>query len=126
MGKLLILFVSGMIFLISIVLIMAGVLIATRIWMGKRRLLEHIIHPFPTVLTAELARSMKIQRTDDEFLIFNTGSLIRNFLLLVGGILSGLGILLIWLEKSDPYSELYWPPMSGGILASFLFFYTEY
>lgn len=119
-GKLLIILVSGMIFLIAIGLIMAGVLIATRIWMGKSRLLEHIIHPFPSVLTVEVARSMHVERADDEFFIFNAGSLIRNFLLLVGGILSGLGILLIWLEKDDPYSELYWPPMSGGILASFL------
>lgn len=66
-GKLLILFVSGMIFLMSIGLILVGVLIATKIWMGKSRMMEHIIHPFPIVLTTELADSMNVERADDEY-----------------------------------------------------------
>lgn len=119
-GKLFILFVSGMIFLISIGFILVGVLIATSIWMGKSRLIGHIIHPFPTVLTTELAHSMNVERADDEYFIFNPSSLIRSTLIVVGGILSCLGIILICVEMNDPFSELYWPPMSGGILASFL------
>ena len=118
-GKLLILFVSGMIFLMSIGLILVGVLIATKIWMGKSRMMEHIIHPFPIVLTTELADSMNVERADDEFLIFNPSSLIRSTLIVIGGILSCVGIILICIEINIPFSKLYWPPMSGGILASF-------
>ena len=32
--------------------------------------MEHVIYPFPTVLTAELADAMKVERADDEFFIF--------------------------------------------------------
>lgn len=118
-GKLLILFVSGMIFLMSIGLILVGVLIATKIWMGKSRMMEHIIHPFPIVLTTELADSMNVERADDEFLIFNPSSLIRSTLIVIGGILSCVGIILICIEINIPFSKLYWPPISGGIVASF-------
>ena len=118
-GKLLILFVSGMIFLMSIGLILVGVLIATKIWMGKSRMMEHIIHPFPIVLTTELADSMNVERADDEFLIFNPSSLIRSTLIVIGGILSCTWIILICIEMNDPFSRLYSPAMSGAILASF-------
>lgn len=118
-GKLLILFVSGMIFLMSIGLILVGVLIATKIWMGKSRMMEHIIYPFPTVLTAELADSMNVERADDKFFVFNPSSLIRSTLIVIGGILSCAGIIVIYREINDPSSDLYSPPISGGIVASF-------
>lgn len=118
-GKLLILFVSGMIFLMSIGLILVGVLIATKIWMGKSRMMEHIIYPFPTVLTAELADSMNVERADDKFFVFNPSSLIRSTLIVIGGILSCVGIIVIYREINDPSSDLYSPPISGGIVASF-------
>ena len=118
-GKLSIIFASGIAFLISMGLILVCVLIATNIWMGKSRLMEHIIYLFPTVLTTELAHSMNIERADDEFLIFNPSSLIRSTLIVIGGILSCVGIILIYVKINDPFSQLYWPPISGGILASF-------
>lgn len=121
-GKLLILFVSGMIFLMSIGLILVGVLIATKIWMGKSRMMEHIIYPFPTVLTAELADSMNVERADDKFFVFNPSSLIRSTLIVIGGILSCVGIIVIYREINDPSSDLYSPPISGGIVASFFCF----
>lgn len=118
-GKLLIIFASGMMLLTSFGIVVLFVLTATKIWMGKSRLKKHIIHPFPTVLTTELAHSMNVERADDKFFIFNPSSLIRSTLIVVGGILSGIGIILICVEMNDPFSELYWPPMSGGVLASF-------
>ena len=118
-GKLLIIFASGMAFLIAIGILFLFILIASNIWMGKSRMMEHIIHPFPTVLTTELADSMNVERADDEFLIFNPSSLIRSTLIVIGGILSCVGIILICIEINIPFSKLYWPPMSGGILASF-------
>ena len=119
-GKLLIIFISGIIFLISIGILVSLVLVAVKIWMGKSRMMKHVIYPFPTVLTAELADAMKVERADDEFFIFNRHSLIRGTLIVTGGILSCVGIITIGVEMNDPFSEVYWPPYSGGILASFL------
>ena len=118
-GKLLIIFASGMAFLIAIGILFLFILIASNIWMGKSRMMEHIIHPFPTVLTTELADSMNVERADDEFLIFNPSSLIRSTLIVIGGILSCTWIILICIEMNDPFSRLYSPAMSGAILASF-------
>ena len=118
-GKLLIIFASGMAFLIAIGILFLFILIASNIWMGKSRMMEHIIHPFPIVLTTELADSMNVERADDEFLIFNPSSLIRSTLIVIGGILSCTWIILICIEMNDPFSRLYSPAMSGTILASF-------
>ena len=76
-GKLLLLLASGMTFILIIGLIVICTLIALAILQGRQRLMEHIIYPFPTVLTNEIVRDMKIERADDEFLIFDLKFLIR-------------------------------------------------
>ena len=68
-GKLLVILVSGTILLILFGNIILFALIAIKIWMGKSRMMKHVIYPFPTVLTTELADAMKVERADDEFFI---------------------------------------------------------
>ena len=113
-GKLLIIFISGIIFLISIGILVSLVLVAVKIWMGKSRMMKHVIYPFPTVLTAELADAMKVERADDEFFIFNRHSLIRGTLIVTGGILSCVGIITIGVEMNDPFSEVYLASIQWG------------
>lgn len=119
-GKLLVILVSGTILLILFGNIILFALIAIKIWMGKSRMMKHVIYPFPTVLTTELADAMKVERADDEFFIFNSHSLIRGTLIVTGAILSCVAIIYICMEIDKPYSNMYSPPVSGGILASFL------
>ena len=42
---------------------------------------KHIIYPFPAVLTTEIADLYKMERADDQFLIFTTSSEIRGILI---------------------------------------------
>ena len=54
-GKLLIVLISGTIFFALLGVITIFLLIAVRIWSGKREKVKHIIYPFPAVLTTEIA-----------------------------------------------------------------------
>lgn len=109
-GKLLVILVSGTILLILFGNIILFALIAIKIWMGKSRMMKHVIYPFPTVLTTELADAMKVERADDEFFIFNSHSLIRGTLIVTGAFLSCVAIIYICMEIDKPYSNMYSPP----------------
>ena len=121
-GKLLILFISGLIFLTYLSIIGIITIIGLTILQGKKRLMEHIIHPFPTVLTNEIVRDMKIERADDEFLIFDLGFLIRKTLIIVGGIPALAFAWSIYVDIDNPYSEIYFPPVPGMTIAFFVMF----
>ena len=75
-GKLLIVLISGTIFFALLGVITIFLLIAVRIWSGKREKTKHIIYPFPAVLTTEIADFYKVERADDQFLIFTTPCLL--------------------------------------------------
>ena len=87
-GKLLIVLISGTIFFALLGVITIFLLIAVRIWSGKREKVKHIIYPFPAVLTTEIADFYKVERADDQFLIFTTPSQIRGFLIGIGAAIS--------------------------------------
>lgn len=125
-GKLLIVFISGTIFLALFGVITIFLLIAMRIWSGKREKVKHIIYPFPAVLTTEIADFYKVERADDQFLIFTTPSEIRGFLIGIGAAILCTGIFLFCKEIDNPYSEIYWPPFSGAfILAPFILLVSQ-
>ena len=63
-GKLLVILVSGTIFLTLLGVVTIFLLIAVRIWSGKREKTKHIIYPFPAVLTTEIADFYKVERAD--------------------------------------------------------------
>lgn len=90
-GKLLIVLISGTIFFALLGVITIFLLIAVRIWSGKREKVKHIIYPFPAVLTTEIADFYKVERADDQFLIFTTPSQIRGFLIGIGAAIYVLG-----------------------------------
>ena len=125
-GKLLIIFISGMIFLISIGILMSLLYAAVKIWSGKSEKPGHIIYPFPAVLTTEIADYYKVERADDQFLIFTTPSEIRGFLIGIGASILCAGIFLFCKEIDNPYSEIYWPISSGAfILAPFILLVSQ-
>ena len=125
-GKLLIVFISGTIFLALFGVITIFLLIAMRIWSGKREKVKHIIYPFPAVLTTEIADFYKVERADDQFLIFTTPSEIRGFLIGIGAAILCTGLFLFCKEIDNPYSEIYWPPFSGAfILAPFILLVSQ-
>lgn len=125
-GKLLVILVSGTIYLTLLGVMTIFLLIALRIWSGKREKTKHIIYPFPAVLTTEIADFYKVERADDQFLIFTTPSEIRGFLIGIGAAILCTGIFLFCKEIDNPYSEIYWPPFSGAfILAPFILLISQ-
>lgn len=105
-GKLLIVLISGTIFFALLGVITIFLLIAVRIWSGKREKVKHIIYPFPAVLTTEIADFYKVERADDQFLIFTTPSQIRGFLIGIGAAILCTGIFLFCKEIDNPYSKI--------------------
>lgn len=125
-GKLLIVLISGTIFFALLGVITIFLLIAVRIWSGKREKVKHIIYPFPAVLTTEIADFYKVERADDQFLIFTTPSQIRGFLIGIGAAILCTGIFLFCKEIDNPYSKIYWPVSSGAfILAPFILLVSQ-
>lgn len=125
-GKLLIIFISGMIFLIFIGILMSLIYAAVKIWSGKREKPGHIIYPFPAVLTTEIADFYKVERADDQFLIFTTPSQIRGFLTGIGAAILCTGIFLFCKEIDNPYSKIYLPVSSATfILAPFILLVSQ-
>lgn len=125
-GKLLVILVSGTIYLTLLGVMTIFLLIALKIWSGKREKPGHIIYPFPAVLTTEIADFYKVERADDQFLIFTTSSEIRGFLIGIGAAILCTGIFLFCKEIDNPYSEIYWPPFSGAfILAPFILLVSQ-
>lgn len=125
-GKLLVILVSGTIYLTLLGVMTIFLLIAMRIWSGKREKVKHIIYPFPAVLTTEIADFYKVERADDQFLIFTTPSEIRGFLIGIGAAILCTGLFLFCKEIDNPYSEIYWPPFSGAfILAPFILLVSQ-
>lgn len=121
--RLLIFFTSGFVFLLYMGIIGLIAIIGFSIIQGKQRLMKHLICPFPTVLTNEIVRDMKIERADDKFFIFDLGFLMRNTLLLVGGIPTVVfaGVFITDLYK--PFSsEMVSPPYDGLGVALFIMF----
>ena len=121
-GKLLLLLASGMTFILIIGLIVICTLIALAILQGKQRLMEHIIYPFPTVLTNEIVRDMKIERVDDEFLIFDLGFLIRKTLIIVGGVPAFALAWAIYADMDNLYGDTYFSPIPGMTIVMFVMF----
>ena len=121
-GKLLLLLASGMTFILIIGLIVICTLIALAILQGRQRLMEHIIYPFPTVLTNEIVRDMKIERADDEFLIFDLKFLIRKTLIIVGGVPAFALAWAIYADMDDLYGDTYFSPIPGMTIVMFVMF----
>lgn len=109
-GKLLILFISGMIFILAIVLIAVCTYMAFTILKGKQYPMGHVIYPFPIVLTKEIVRDMKIERADDEFLIFELEFILRKIFIIFGGIPAFALACAIYADIDKPYSDVYFPP----------------
>lgn len=125
-GKLLVILVSGTIYLTLLGVMTIFLLIALKIWSGKREKPGHIIYPFPAVLTTEIADFYKVERADDQFLIFTTPSQIRGFLIGIGAAILCAGIFLFCKEIDNPYSKIYLPVSSATfILAPFILLVSQ-
>lgn len=121
-GKLLILFISGMIFILAIVLIAVCTYMAFTILEGKQYPIGHVIYPFPIVLTKEIVRDMKIERADDEFLIFELEFILRKIFIIFGGIPAFALACAIYADIDKPYSDVYFPPTPGYAILTFVMF----
>ncbi len=111
-----------MIFILVIVLIAVCTYITFTIFQGKQYPMEHVIYPFPIVLTKEIVRDMKIERADDEFLIFELEFILRKIFILFGGIPAFALACAIYADIDKPYSNIYFPPTPGLIILMFVMF----
>lgn len=116
-GKLLILFVSGSAFTLLLLGVCWLVLrVAAKIMGTKGGVMPHLIYPFPAVLTTEIADFYKVERADDQFLIFTMPLEQRKFLISIGAPLLCVGIYHFCKGMDDPRSEIYWPFLSAGLI----------